>query len=100
MIPNSRYILNSADLVVPDGFPLMWLGRRKGFPLQRRVYGPELMMLFCAESAAKGCRHFFYGGAPGVAEDLAKRFAEQFPGLDCRRNVLPAISIAITGRRR
>ncbi len=79
--PQFADILNSADLVVPDGFPIMWLGRRKGFPLQRRVYGPELMMLFCAESAAKGCRHFFYGGAPGVAEDLANRFAEQFPGL-------------------
>ena len=49
--------------------------------MHRRVYGPELMTLFCAESAARGRRHFFYGGAPGVAEDLAKRFAEKFPGL-------------------
>src|SRR5580698_3033732 len=38
-----KKILRDADLVVPDGFPLVWLGRRKGFPLRRRVYGPELM---------------------------------------------------------
>ncbi len=77
-----KAILNSADLVVPDGFPLVWLGRRKGFlRLRRRVYGPELMLRFCAESASKEYRHFFYGGAPGVAEELARRFAVQFPGL-------------------
>jgi len=75
-------ILNSAELVVPDGYPLVWLGRRKGFrQMRRRVYGPELMLQFCAASASKEYRHFFYGGAPGVAEELARRFAEQFPGL-------------------
>jgi len=77
-----KAILNSADLVVPDGFPLVWLGRRKGFSrLRRRVYGPELMLQFCAASASKEYRHFFYGGAPGAAEELAKLFASQFPGL-------------------
>lgn len=75
-----KHVLNSAALVVPDGMPLVWLGRRKGFPLRRRVYGPELTMAFCVQTAARGYRHFFYGGAPGVAENLAGRFAEQFPG--------------------
>ncbi len=77
-----KAILNSADLVVPDGFPLVWLGRRKGFRrLRRRVYGPELMLRFCEESAPKAYRHFFFGGAPGVAEEVARRFASKFPGL-------------------
>jgi len=73
--------LRGADLVVPDGFPLVWLGRRKGLPLRRRVYGPELMERFCEETAARGYRHFLYGGAPGVAEDLATGLAARFPGL-------------------
>jgi N-acetylglucosaminyldiphosphoundecaprenol N-acetyl-beta-D-mannosaminyltransferase len=77
-----KEVLNAAGLVVPDGFPLVWLGRRKGFrELRRRVYGPELMERFCSESARKGYRHFFYGGAPGVAQEIAGRFAERFPGL-------------------
>lgn len=76
-----KRILQDADLVVPDGFPLVWLGRRKGFALRRRVYGPELMERFCEETAASGYRHFLYGGAPGVAEDLATRLAVRFPGL-------------------
>src|SRR6266446_3955193 len=50
-----KEILNAAGLVVPDGYPLVWLGRRKGFPqLKRRVYGPELMAAFCEQTAAKG----------------------------------------------
>ena len=78
---NFRHVLLRANLVVPDGFPLVWMGRRKGFALRSRVCGPELMTAFCKETARKGYRHFFYGGAPGVAEDLGARFAVRFPGL-------------------
>ncbi len=65
-----RRALDSADLVVPDGMPLVWLGRWHGHPLKRRVYGPELMETFCRETGAT-YRHFFYGGGPGTAERLA-----------------------------
>lgn len=68
-------ILSHAGLVVPDGMPLVWLGRWQGFKhMKRRVYGPELMETFCRETGSK-YRHFFYGGAPGVADALAR--AEQ-----------------------
>lgn len=76
-----KKILENADLVVPDGYPLVWLGRRKGFALRRRVYGPELMERFCEETASRGYRHFLYGGAPGVAEQLGARLTHRFPGL-------------------
>jgi len=75
-----KAVLSAADLVVPDGMPLVWLGRRKGFSLPRRVYGPELMLQFCEESAKHGYRHFFYGGAPGLALRLAESFAADIPG--------------------
>src|SRR5215472_7947069 len=66
-----KQILNSADLVVPDGMPLVWLGRHHGHPLERRVYGPELMQTFCGATGSK-YRHFFYGGMPGVAALIGK----------------------------
>jgi N-acetylglucosaminyldiphosphoundecaprenol N-acetyl-beta-D-mannosaminyltransferase len=66
-----KEILNTADLVVPDGMPLVWLGRLRGHSLGRRVYGPELMESFCRTTGPK-YRHFFYGGAPGVATLLAE----------------------------
>jgi N-acetylglucosaminyldiphosphoundecaprenol N-acetyl-beta-D-mannosaminyltransferase len=79
--PKFKTIVNSAGLVVPDGMPLVWIGRRHGFEMRRRVYGPELMETFCKETAKKGYRHFFYGGAPGVGEALAARFVSRFPGM-------------------
>jgi N-acetylglucosaminyldiphosphoundecaprenol N-acetyl-beta-D-mannosaminyltransferase len=81
--PFFKQVLNSADLVVPDGMPLVWLGRRQGYPLERRVYGPELMQTFCCVTGSK-YRHFFYGGMPGVptllAEILQKKSGIQVVG--------------------
>lgn len=71
-----RGALNSADLVVPDGMPLVWLGRWHGHALKRRVYGPELMETFC-RSTGSMYRHFFYGGAEGTAERLAQSLHER-----------------------
>jgi len=82
-------ILNGASLVVPDGYPLVVLGRRKGLALARRVYGPELMESFCEETARKGYRHFFYGGAEGVGEELARRFAGRFAGMQIAGTYCP-----------
>jgi UDP-N-acetyl-D-mannosaminuronic acid transferase (WecB/TagA/CpsF family) len=48
-----KAILNWADLVVPDGMPLVWLGRLHGYQLRRRVYGPELMLAFCEATAVR-----------------------------------------------
>ena len=79
--PNFRVVLNSADLVVPDGMPLVWLGRLNGHNLRRRVYGPEFMMAFCETTDGLGYRHFFYGGKPGVAERLAATLKARFSGL-------------------
>jgi N-acetylglucosaminyldiphosphoundecaprenol N-acetyl-beta-D-mannosaminyltransferase len=75
--PQLRTALDHASLVVPDGMPLIWLGRKHGFDLPRRVYGPELMLRFWQETTSH--RHFFYGGAPGVADALAGKFSRQFP---------------------
>jgi len=75
--PHFKTILNEADLVVPDGMPLVWLGKRQGHPLRRRVYGPELMQTFCRDTASQ-YRHFLYGGVPGVPELLSGTLRKQF----------------------
>ena len=76
------HILNDASLVVPDGMPLVWLGRLRGYGLKRRVYGPELMMEFCKATAHNGYRHFLYGGADGVPEQLAAALRSQCPDIN------------------
>jgi N-acetylglucosaminyldiphosphoundecaprenol N-acetyl-beta-D-mannosaminyltransferase len=67
-------------LVEPDGMPLVWLGRRSGLRVER-VCGPDFMPAVIAHGIAHGRTHFFYGGAPGVPEALAERFATRFVGV-------------------
>lgn len=76
-----RRIHNQAGLVTPDGMPLVWLSRLKGYRYVDRVYGPDLMLALCERSAKWGYRHFFYGGAEGVPEQLAAVLQRRFPGL-------------------
>lgn len=77
-----KEILNSMDAVVPDGMPLVLLGRRAGHDLPRRVYGPDLMLEVCRKTAGPSYRHFFYGGEPGVPELLAEALKRRFPSLN------------------
>ena len=74
-------ILNESMLTVPDGMPTVWIGRAKGHRGMSRVYGPTLLLDVCRRSATTGHSHFFYGGGPGVADELARRLTERFPGL-------------------
>ncbi len=79
--PAFRRILNEAFLCTPDGMPMVWAGKLRGHREMSRVYGPDLMLDVCAWSQQSGCRHFFYGGMPGVAETLRDRLGQRFPGL-------------------
>jgi N-acetylglucosaminyldiphosphoundecaprenol N-acetyl-beta-D-mannosaminyltransferase len=79
--PELRRIYNEAGLVVPDGMPLVWLSRLAGHAEADRVYGPDLLLACCGHSLVRGYRHFFYGGASGVAELLAERLTQRYPGL-------------------
>ncbi|MEI9959617.1 MAG: WecB/TagA/CpsF family glycosyltransferase [Limisphaerales bacterium] len=78
---NSRRILNGAFLCTPDGMPMVWMGKIRGHSEMRRVYGPDLMLDVCAWSESSGCRHFFFGGAEGVAEELRRKLMARFPKL-------------------
>lgn len=76
-----RAIHNRAGMVTPDGMPLVWMSRLHGAKHVSRVYGPDLMLAFLEQSAGKGYRHFFYGGAEGVPERLAQTLRARFPDL-------------------
>jgi len=67
-------------LTEPDGMPLVWLGRRKGFQVER-VCGPDFMPALIAAGLVGGRSHYFYGGLPGVPEALARRFSTLYPRL-------------------
>lgn len=80
--PSVAAALNGAGMDLPDGMPMVWAGKRAGSQVIDRVYGPDLMLSVCAESAGRGWPVFFYGGQPGVADKLSQRMAQRFPGLE------------------
>lgn len=69
-----------ASLVVPDGKPLVLEGKRLGFNIDQTT-GFDLMARVISEGVEKGTKHYFYGGALGVAEELKDVFEKRFPGV-------------------
>jgi len=87
--PDFRRILNRAFLNTTDGMPLVWLGRHVVGPHVQRVYGPDLMLEMFAATQAVPFRHFLYGGAPGVAEELKAKLEARFPGIEIAGTFTP-----------
>jgi len=79
--PLYRAVLNGADLAAPDGMPLAWALRSFGVRGQPRVYGPDLMLAICGQSARLGHRVFLYGGREEVLPLLCARLTGRFPAL-------------------
>src|SRR5215472_18353861 len=42
--PDLMRIFSMAALVLPDGMPTVWMGRRQGFREMDRVFGPDLLI--------------------------------------------------------
>jgi N-acetylglucosaminyldiphosphoundecaprenol N-acetyl-beta-D-mannosaminyltransferase len=76
-----RAVMNGADLVTPDGVPLVWGLRLLGCPEATRVYGPDLTEKLIALAAAKGTRVGFYGGDPEVLATLTDVARSRWSGL-------------------
>jgi N-acetylglucosaminyldiphosphoundecaprenol N-acetyl-beta-D-mannosaminyltransferase len=80
--PRTMSAVLDATLAVPDGMPLVWALRALGHARATRVYGPDLMLGFCARAAAAGTPMYLYGGRDEAALGLlTARLCERFPGL-------------------
>jgi N-acetylglucosaminyldiphosphoundecaprenol N-acetyl-beta-D-mannosaminyltransferase len=81
--PETLAAVLGATLAVPDGQPLVWALRALGHARATRIYGPDLMALYCARAACAGTPVYLYGGRSDDAarELLARRLGERFPGL-------------------
>ncbi len=71
-----------ATLAVPDGQPLVWALHALGHARATRIYGPDLMALFCERAARSGTPIYLYGGRSPEALNLLERcLRRRFPGL-------------------
>lgn len=79
--PAFKSVLESASLALADGDYVLWAARRLGRRLPERVAGSDLVPRLAELAARRGYRLFLLGGAPGVAEEAARRLVRQHPEL-------------------
>ena len=71
--PSFRAVVNAADLVVPDGVPMVWALRALGLPQRRRVrVAPDLLLELFVACETCGIKLGLYGGTPETLDGLRR----------------------------
>ena len=79
--PEFAPVLRNADLVTPDGMPLVWMLRLMGAPKQDRVAGLDVMVALCQRAAAENVSIFFLGSQLTILDKMRMRLEQDFPTL-------------------
>ena len=80
--PSYYALINSADLIIPDGAGVVLASRILHKPLRGgKVAGIELCENLIAYAAQTGRGVYFLGGKPGLAERAAENMRIKYPGL-------------------
>lgn len=83
-----REIYLKAFMALPDGVPIIWASRMFGKPLKEKLSGSDLVPKLCAYAEKRGHSVYFFGGAPGRADESAAAMKARHPdliiaGTDC-----------------
>jgi N-acetylglucosaminyldiphosphoundecaprenol N-acetyl-beta-D-mannosaminyltransferase len=79
--PRFQAGLNRADILNPDGVPLVWALRALGESCASRVYGPDAMVAMLTEAEDAGTPVGFYGSSQAVIDKLLCAVRRQRPNL-------------------
>lgn len=80
--PEYLPLINSADLIIPDGAGVILASKILGRPLKKgKVAGIELCEKLVGVAAEEGKGVYFLGGKAGVAAEAARKLKEKYPPL-------------------
>ena len=79
--PDFAKVLRSADLVTPDGMPLVWMLKMMGVADQDRVAGLDVLRALCTTAALENVSVFFLGSQQSVLDRMRARLEKEFPNL-------------------
>lgn len=79
--PKFRAVTNNATMAVPDGMPLSWVGRHRGYKNMEKCSGPDIMSELFKISEVKGYTNYFYGGTQDTLDLLGKKLKQKYPNL-------------------
>lgn len=72
-------VLKQADLVTPDGMPLVWMLKLLGHKQAQRVAGMDIFQTVCQQAAIAQTSIFLLGSSPEVLDKISQRLKSQFP---------------------
>ncbi|MDY7021011.1 MAG: WecB/TagA/CpsF family glycosyltransferase [Cyanobacteriota bacterium] len=78
--PKFAQILHNADLVTPDGMPLVWMLQKMGVP-QDRVAGMDILIRLCQLAPLQNVSIFFLGSDDETLEAIGNRLNQEFSSL-------------------
>jgi N-acetylglucosaminyldiphosphoundecaprenol N-acetyl-beta-D-mannosaminyltransferase len=79
--PELRGLMNSFDVLLPDGWGVVWGGRLLDMPIPTRLANDDLGEDLFRQSADHRYRTFLFGSAHGIAERAAHNLTRAFPEL-------------------
>lgn len=79
--PSLANVLHHADLVTPDGMPLVWMLRLLRHTHQDRAPGMDVMQGTCKAAADAGLPVFFVGSEQRVLDRMRSRLQQDYPNL-------------------
>jgi N-acetylglucosaminyldiphosphoundecaprenol N-acetyl-beta-D-mannosaminyltransferase len=82
-------VVNQADLVVPDGRPIVWALQRLGNECVSQVRGTDLFNILCKEAEKQGVTIGLYGGTNHSLRDIGTYLNKKFPSLQIVANISP-----------
>lgn len=74
-------VLKDADLVTPDGMPLVWMLRCLGVRNQNRVAGMDIFLSLCRHCETEGIQVLFLGSQKSILDRIGIRLQKEFPNL-------------------
>ncbi len=87
--PKFADVVNQADLITPDGMPLVWALRWFGVGDAGRVYGPTLMLHVCEAAAKQHLPIGLYGGTEESLTDFVTFLQSRFPSIQIACQIAP-----------
>lgn len=84
-----RRAVRGADMVTPDGMPVVWMLRKLGYAGQQRINGPDLMWNLCTLAARQRHAIFLYGSTRETLTALEARLRQHFPNLKLAGAIAP-----------
>lgn len=89
-VPGLDAVNRRADFILADGAPLVVASRRTSRPVPERVAGSDLIYDLCERAARQEHRVFLLGGAPGIADEAARRLRDRYPTLTIAGTLAPS----------